>query len=167
VNNAPRNVYRTADDRWVAVSTSSQSIAERVMRLVGRPEFIDEPWFATGAGRVAHADELDAAVGDWIAQRSIATVTEEFERADAAIAPIYDVRDIIADQQFAALGTIATIADDDWKQVRMQNQLFRLSETAGSIRWTGRPPGHDTDELLAEIGIEPAEVERLRQTGVV
>ena len=48
VNNAPRNVYRTGDGDWVAVSTSSQSIAERVMRLVGRPDVIDEPWFATG-----------------------------------------------------------------------------------------------------------------------
>ena len=62
-NNAPRNTYRTADGSWVAVSTSAQSIAERVMTLVGRPELIDEPWFATGAGRAEHADELDDAVG--------------------------------------------------------------------------------------------------------
>ena len=48
-NNAPRNTYRTSDDRWVAVSTSAQAIAERVMRLVGHPEVVDEPWFATGA----------------------------------------------------------------------------------------------------------------------
>ena len=63
VNNAPRNVYRTADGEWVAVSTSSQSIAERVMRLVGRPDVIEQPWFATGHQRAQHADELDAAVG--------------------------------------------------------------------------------------------------------
>jgi crotonobetainyl-CoA:carnitine CoA-transferase CaiB-like acyl-CoA transferase len=49
----------------------------------------------------------------------------------------------------------------------MQNQLFRLSETAGSIRWSGRPAGHDTEEVLAEIGIDAAEVQRLRQAGVV
>ena len=62
-NNAPRNTYECADGRWVAVSTSAQSIAERVMRLVGRPELIDEPWFATGGERAQHADELDDAVG--------------------------------------------------------------------------------------------------------
>ena len=67
-NNAPRNTYRTADGAWLAVSTSAQSVAERVMRLVGRPELIDEPWFATGAGRAEHADELDEAVGGWIAR---------------------------------------------------------------------------------------------------
>src|SRR5690606_20701576 len=68
-NNAPRNTYRTKDGSWVAISTSAQSIAERVMRLVGRPEFIDEPWFASGAERAKHADELDEAVGSWIAAR--------------------------------------------------------------------------------------------------
>src|SRR5579872_1302993 len=63
VNNAPRNTYLTADGRWLAVSTSAQPIAERVMRLVGRPELVDEPWFATGRERAQHADELDDAVG--------------------------------------------------------------------------------------------------------
>src|SRR5690606_16184028 len=85
VNNAPRNVYRTADGDWVAVSTSSQSIAERVMRLVGRPELIDEPWFATGHQRAQHADELDDAVGSWIAARSTDDVVAAFEAAEAAI----------------------------------------------------------------------------------
>ena len=59
-NNAPRNTYRTADGNWVAVSTSAQSIAERVLRLVGHPEVIDEPWFASGHGRAEHVDLLDA-----------------------------------------------------------------------------------------------------------
>ena len=65
-HNAPRNVYRTADDRWIAVSSSATSIAERVVRLVGRPDLADEPWFATGSGRVAHVEEIDAAVAEWI-----------------------------------------------------------------------------------------------------
>ena len=71
VNNAPRNIYRTADGRWVAISTSAQSVAERVMRLVGRPEIINEPWFDSGAKRAEHADELDDAVASWIAQRTL------------------------------------------------------------------------------------------------
>ena len=69
-NNAPRNTYQTAEGSWVAVSTSAQRIAERVMTLVGHPEIIDEPWFGTGRGRAEHADLLDAAVGEWIAARA-------------------------------------------------------------------------------------------------
>ena len=97
LNNAPRNTYRCADGSWVAVSTSAQSIAERVMRLVGRPEYLAEPWFATGRGRAEHADELDAAVAAWVGERTRAEVLAAFEEAEAAVAPIYDVADVIAD----------------------------------------------------------------------
>ncbi|HJW49152.1 MAG TPA: CoA transferase [Candidatus Limnocylindria bacterium] len=166
VNNAPRNTYRTADGRWLAVSTSSQSIADRVLRLVGRADLIDRPWFATGRGRAEHADELDEVVGAWIAERTAADVSATFEEAQAAIAPIYDVRDVFTDPQYAALGTIASVEDDELGAIKMQNQLFRMSETPGRIRWSGRPHGHDTAEVLGELGVDPAALAELRARGV-
>jgi crotonobetainyl-CoA:carnitine CoA-transferase CaiB-like acyl-CoA transferase len=166
VNNAPRNTYRTSDGRWLAVSTSSQSVAERVLRLVGHAELIDRPWFATGRGRAEHADELDAVVGGWIAKRTAADVSAAFEKAQAAIAPIFDVRDIFADPQYAALGTIAPVNDDELGGIKMQNQLFRLSETPGRIRWSGRPHGHDTAAVLSEIGVDDGSLADLRARGV-
>lgn len=166
-NNAPRNTYRTSDDKWVAVSTSAQSIAERVMHLVGRPEYIDEEWFATGSGRARHADELDAAVGGWIARHTRDEVVAAFEKAEAAIAPIYDVRDVLADEQYQALNSITELPDPDLGTVKMQNVLFRLSETPGSIRWTGRPHGADTDEILDGLGLSEAAVASLREAGAV
>jgi len=167
VNNAPRNVYRTGDGEWVAVSTSSQSIAERVLRLVGRPELVDEPWFASGHSRAQHADELDDAVGQWIAARPTAEVLAAFEAAQAAVAPVYDVRGVLADPQYAAIGTIATVDDEELGPVKMQNVLFRLSETPGSIRWSGRGHGRDTDEVLDEIGVTPEQLAALRERGIV
>ncbi|AIV37022.1 CaiB/BaiF CoA transferase family protein [Streptomyces sp. CCM_MD2014] len=166
-NNAPRNTYRTADGTWVAVSTSAQSVAERVMRLVGRPELIDEPWFATGAERARHADVLDAAVGDWIARHSRADVLAAFEKAEAAVAPVQDVRDVMADPQYGALDTVTTVDDPELGPLRMQNVLFRLSATPGAIRWAGRPHGADTEEVLAGLGLTPADVKELREEGVV
>jgi len=167
VNNAPRNVYRTADDEWVAISTSSQSIAERVMALVGRPELVDEPWFSSGHSRAQHADELDEAVASWVAARPTAVVLEEFERAQAAVAPVYDVRGILADPQYAALGTVQTVDDEELGAVKMQNVLFRLSETPGAIRFSGRPHGHDTDEVLDEIGVTAEQRAALRERGIL
>ncbi len=166
-HNAPRNVYRTADGSWVAVSASARSIAERVLRLVGRPDLVDEPWFATGDGRVAHVEEIDAAVASWIAERSRDDVLAAFDAAEAAIAPIYDARDIAADPQYEALGTIATVADDELGSVKMANVIARLSETPGEIRWAGRPHGADTAQILAELGLEARELEKLRGEGVV
>lgn len=167
VNNAPRNCYRTADDDWVAVSTSSQSVAERVMRLVGRPEVLDQPWFSTGAGRAAHADELDAAVSAWIGARNTADVLAEFTAVEAAVAPVYDVRGIVADPQVRARGTILTIDDEDLGLVQMQNVLFQLSRTPGSVRWSGRAHGADTDAVLAEYGYDADERAELRDRGVI
>jgi crotonobetainyl-CoA:carnitine CoA-transferase CaiB-like acyl-CoA transferase len=166
-NNAPRNTYRTADGSWVAVSTSAQSIAERVLHLVGRPELIDEPWFTTGAGRAAHADVLDEAVGTWIAGRSRTEVLAAFEKAEAAIAPVQDVRDVMADPQYRALDTVTTVDDPELGPLRMQNVLFRLSATPGAIRWAGRPHGADTEEVLTELGLTAAERAALRETGAV
>ncbi|EFF90480.1 CAIB/BAIF family protein [Streptomyces sp. e14] len=166
-NNAPRNTYRTSDGTWVAVSTSAQSVAERVMRLVGRPELIEQPWFATGAERAAHADVLDEAVGGWIARHTRTEVMAAFEKAEAAIAPIQDVRDVMADPQYQALGTLATLYDPELGRLRMQNVLFRLSATPGAIRWAGRPHGADTDAVLTELGLTPNEVAALRAEGAL
>jgi crotonobetainyl-CoA:carnitine CoA-transferase CaiB-like acyl-CoA transferase len=164
-NNAPRNTYRTRDGRWVAISTSSQSIAERVMRLVGRPEFIDEPWFASGSERAEHADELDEAVAVWIAEREGDEVIATFEGAQAAVAPIYDVRDVLADPQFAALDSITTVEDDELGPLRMQNVLFRLGRTPGRITSAGPSLGQHTAEVLARYGVDEAALARLREQG--
>ncbi|MET7513351.1 CoA transferase [Streptomyces sp. NPDC005480] len=166
-NNAPRNTYRTSDDKWVAVSTSAQSIAERLMRLVGRPELIDEPWFETGSGRAGHADELDAAVGSWIARHSRDDVLAAFEKAEAAIAPVFDIRDVMEDEQYRALDSITEVPDPELGTVKMQNVLFRLSETPGAIKWAGRPHGADTDEILTGLGLSPAEITTLREAGAL
>jgi crotonobetainyl-CoA:carnitine CoA-transferase CaiB-like acyl-CoA transferase len=167
VNNAPRNVYRSRDGQWLAVSSSSQSIAERLIRLVGRPDLVAEPWFGTGQGRAEHADELDAAVAAWIGERDADEVVKLFGDVQAAIAPVYDVRGVMSDPQYAALEAIVRVPDDDLGPLAMQNVFPRLSRTPGEIRWTGRAHGADTDEVLGELGYDPEQVARLRRAGVV
>jgi len=166
-NNAPRNAYRTADGSWVAVSTSAQSIAERVMALVGRPELVDEPWFASGAERAAHADVLDEAVGGWIARHDRAEVIAAFDAAEAAVAPIYDASDIVDDPQFAAIGTIRRIHDPDLGEMAMQGPLFRMSQSESRVDFTGRGHGADTDRVLEELGYTAAQITALRDEGTI
>lgn len=168
VNNAPRNTYLCGDGKWVAISTSAQSVAERVMHLVGHPEVIEAPWFASGATRAEHAAELDDLVGSWIAERDLAEVLKAFESADAAAAPIYDVRDVLADPQYQALDSITTVSDPVLGAVRMQNVLYRLSETPGRIDWTGRGLGADTYRILHErLGLSDSELDTLAADGVI
>jgi crotonobetainyl-CoA:carnitine CoA-transferase CaiB-like acyl-CoA transferase len=166
-HNAPRNVYRTADDAWVAVSASATSIAERVMKLVGREDLAAQPWFATGTGRVAHIEEIDAAVATWIGERSREDVLAAFEAAEAAIAPIYDARDLLADPQLAAIDAFVSVDDDELGPITMTNMISRLSDTPGGIERTGGALGADTASVLAEVGVDGAELERLRNEGTV
>lgn len=166
-NNAPRNTYRTSDGQWVAVSTSTQSIAERVLRLVGRPELIDEPWFAAGHSRAEHADELDVAVGGWIADRTRAAVVDAFERAEAAVAPIYTPGDILADPHFQQLGTVRRVQDQDFGELAMQGPLFRLSDGDAPTRFSGRDPGVDTRAVLSELGYTDDQLAELSRQGSI
>ncbi|MGH3626346.1 MAG: CaiB/BaiF CoA transferase family protein [Sciscionella sp.] len=166
-NNAPRNTYLCEDGHWVAVSTSAQSIAERAMRLVGHPEFIAEPWFATGSGRAEHAEELDAAVGAWISIRGRDEVMRAFEEAQAAIAPIYTAADVLADPQFQALGSIVRVDDAELGPIRMPNVPFRLSDTPGSVRSTGPKLGQHTAEVLGSYGVDEHSMRALRTDGVL
>ena len=126
----PRGTYRCGDGRWVAVSTSSDSVAARVMRLLGVG---DDPRFTTFAGRVEHRDELDALVTAWVAARPIDVVVAEFTAAEAAIAPVMDMAAISADPHVEASGMIVEV-----EGVPMQGLVAHLSATPGRVRWVGR-----------------------------
>jgi len=167
LNNAPRNLYRTEDGHWVAVSTSANTIAERVLRLVGHPEVIEETWFRTGGQRAEHADELDSYVGSWIQERTRSEVIEAFEEAGAAVAPVYSPAELLEDPQVKALNMLPEVPDPHLGPVRMHNVLGRFSETPGSIRHTGRQLGADTAPVLEALGLSTAEIDDLRQRGVI
>jgi len=166
-NNAPRNAYETSDGEWVAISTSAQSIAERVMHLVGHPEVIDEPWFSAGSTRAEHADELDAMVGGWIAERTRDEVLAAFEEAGAAVAPIYSARDLVEDPHVRGTGMLREVDDVDLGPMVQHDVMWRMSGTPGSIRFTGRAHGQDTDEVLGELGLDEDELADLRARGVI
>ena len=167
-NNAPRNTYKAKDGRWLAISTSAPSIAERVMKLVGHPEVLNEPWFKEGRTRAEHAEELDRYLNEWISQRNSDEVIDEFTKAEAAVAQIYDIEDILSDSHFKARETILETSDPFLGTIRMQNVIYKLSESPGEIKWTGRALGADTSEVLREVaGLSSAEIQSLESKGVI
>jgi crotonobetainyl-CoA:carnitine CoA-transferase CaiB-like acyl-CoA transferase len=145
----PRGTYQCADGRWVAISTSAESIATRVMELLGVG---DDPRFATFEGRVEHRAELDGIVADWVGARSSDEVLATFERAHAAIAPVYSMADLLADPHIAAREAIVEVDG-----VKMPGLVARLSKTPGEVRYAGRPLGADTDAVLEDLWLDPDE----------
>jgi crotonobetainyl-CoA:carnitine CoA-transferase CaiB-like acyl-CoA transferase len=132
----PRGTWRCSDGHWVAVSTSAESVAARVMGLIGLGDRDD---LRTFNGRIAARDEIDEHLAAWCGARTRAEVLAAFEAAHAAAAPVYDMADIAADPHYAARGAIVEVDG-----VPMQGLVARLSETPGRIRWAGPPLGaHD------------------------
>jgi crotonobetainyl-CoA:carnitine CoA-transferase CaiB-like acyl-CoA transferase len=141
----PRGTYRCSDDLWVAASTSSDSIAERVMHVLGVG---NDPRFVNFAGRTEHREELEQIMTAWCAARPRSDVIEAFTAADAAIGPVLDMADIAVDPHFANRGSIEVV-DDDFNGTPMQSVIARLSATPGAIRWVGRGLDADGDEITA------------------
>ena len=145
----PRGTYRCADGVWVAVSTSAESVASRVLHLLGVG---DDARFTTFEGRVDHREELEQVVSTWIGTRPSRVVLAAFANAEAAIAPVYTMADVLTDPHVRERGVLAEIDG-----MMMQAPVARLSATPGVVRHAGRSLGADTDEVLAEIGFAPAE----------
>jgi crotonobetainyl-CoA:carnitine CoA-transferase CaiB-like acyl-CoA transferase len=165
--NAPRNLYQTSEGSWVAVSATGHNPPRRIMELVGHPEYADEPWFDSARGRAEHADLLDAAIAPWISARSRAEVLARCEAIGAAAAPVYDASDLAQDPQINYRSVVST-PDPDFGTLKMQNVLARLSETPGSVRWTGPRLGeHNSEIFQGWLGMSPNEVAELNTAGII
>ena len=142
----PRGTYQCADGAWVALSCSNDAVAERVLKLIG---VAGDPRFATLQARFENRDDLEALVIDWIAARTSEEVLGRFLEVDAAIAPVCTIADVFADEQIRHREAII-----DVDGVQMQGIAPRLSVSPGAVRFAGRRLGADTDEVLAELGVD-------------
>jgi crotonobetainyl-CoA:carnitine CoA-transferase CaiB-like acyl-CoA transferase len=164
---SPRNVYATKDGRWVALSASIQSMAERVFRVVGHPEAIDDPRFKNNAARVAHREEVDAMVGDWVGRHTQEEALRIFEEAEVTAGPVYNVAQFMEDPHVKAREIVVELPDDEMGAVPMHNIFPAMEGTPGSFRIPAPTLGQHNEELLAEIGLGADEIAALREQGVI
>jgi len=165
-NTAPRNVYRCKDGRYVGLSASTQKMAERTFRAIGRDDLVDDPRYRTNAGRVKHAEELDAIIGAFVAQRTQARNVAFFDKAEVTIGPIYDVSQIVEDPHILERELLADYPDPDMGQFPMHHVVPRLLGTPGSIRTPAPRLGQHNRNLLREIGVGDVEYKKLLSSGI-
>lgn len=166
-NSAPRNAYICKDGKYVGLSASIQKMAERSFRAIGRPDLVDDPRFRTNADRLRHAEELDAIIGAFIAERTQAENVAFFEAAEVTIGPIYDIAQITRDPHVIERELLADYPDPEMEALPMHHVVPRFLATPGSIRTPAPSLGEHNRELLAEIGITDAEYAELVSAGVV
>ncbi|WP_142860504.1 CaiB/BaiF CoA transferase family protein [Salinigranum halophilum] len=167
-SSAPRNVYRTKDDRWVAISASAQPLAMRTLEAIERPDLRDDPRFADNAARVANRDELDAIIQEWMDRHTREEVMARFEACDATLGPVYNVEDILADEHYRAREAVVSVDDPDVGEVRVQNTFPRFSETPGGIDFLGPALGAHNDRVYGDIlGYDAETLVELDAEGVI
>jgi crotonobetainyl-CoA:carnitine CoA-transferase CaiB-like acyl-CoA transferase len=166
-NSGPRNVYKAKDGHYVALSASTQKMAERVFTSIGRSDLIADPRYRTNAMRVRNAVDLDQIIGDFIATRTQAENVEFFERAEVTIGPIYDITQIMEDRHFIDREVLADYPDEEMGRYPMHHVVPRLSRTPGSIRTPSPRLGQDNRALLAELGVGGAAFDALCASGVL
>ena len=139
----PRNIYECSDGRWVVVSATAESVAQRFLEMVGVP---DDPRFAGFENRVENREVIDQIVSEWVSLRTLDQVLSEAERAEVAVAPVYSMTDVVNDPHLRERDAIITVDG-----VPMQNVIARLSKTPGGVRFAARPMGADTEQVIAEL----------------
>jgi crotonobetainyl-CoA:carnitine CoA-transferase CaiB-like acyl-CoA transferase len=164
---SPRNVYPTRDGGWVAISASTQAMTERLFRAIGRDDLNQNPDFRTNAERVKRREEVDAIVGGFIKQRTLADAIRFFEEAEVTAGPVYDIGQFLEDPHVQARGIVVETPDDEMGDVPMHAVVPRLSGTPGPLRFPAPSVGQHNHEIFSRIGYSDERIDALIQKGIL
>lgn len=164
---APSNVYKTADDKWIAIGANSDTLFKRMMGLLGRQDLADDPELQTNAGRVANVERLDQLIGEWTHSLHLDEVMAKLEQVSIPAGPIYNIADIYADPQYQAREMFVEVADERIGQITMPGIVPKLSETPGEIAWAGPSVGANTAETLQAFGFTEQQIQDFAAKGVI
>lgn len=163
----PTNTYLCADDKHVIIGGNGDTIFQRLMRAMGRPEMAEDSRFADNAGRVEHEAELDEAILQWTRSLTADQVLEQLEEAEVPSGPIYSVADMFKDAHFHARGLFETV-DVNGRPLTIPAIVPKLSETPGQTIWAGPEVGSHNDEIYGQLlGMSTAEMVALKEEGTI
>ena len=164
----PRNVYPTADGGSIAISCGSQRIYDGLVDAMGRADLKTDPRFVTMADRVVHRDAIDAEVAAWLITQKTEDALGKLIMHKVVAGRINDIADVLSDAHIAAREAIRTVVDEQLGPMRMPAPVPKLSDTPGSIRWTGREPGASNEEVFGKwLGLSRDDIDALRRANII
>ncbi|MEE9266752.1 MAG: CaiB/BaiF CoA-transferase family protein [Gammaproteobacteria bacterium] len=162
----PTNTYPCADGKYVIIGGNADSIYQRLMRAAGRDDLADDARLRDNAGRVEHQEEVDGAISRWTATLDSGEVLERLAAVSVPSGPIYSVEDMMRDPQFNDRGMFETVQVDG-DPLKIPALVPRLEDTPGETLWPGPALGEHNEEILGELGLSHADIERLTADGVI
>jgi len=149
---APRNTYRTRDDKWVSISGSAQSTFERMCEALNVPELITDHRFLDNRLRIQNIEVLDDALQIAILEFDREPLISLFDKFGAAVAACNNIAEIFEDPHFIARNNIIAVDDEELGgPLKMQNVVGKFSRTPGEIRHAGPKLGEHNFEILVDM----------------
>ena len=168
VQTAPRNAYLTKDNKWIALSASTQSIATNLFKAIGKPELIEDERFSTNESRLKNVNVLDEIIGEWIRGREMEEVVNVLNESGAVVGPMYDVSQIYEDPHYKYRETFVKIDDKDLGEMRIPNVFAKFSRTPGKIRSTGPDLGQHNEDVYGNLfGYSSEKIKELEDKNII
>jgi formyl-CoA transferase len=164
---APRDAYRTQDGKYVALSTGTQAMSERLFRAIGRPELLEDPRFRSNAARLQNREAVEALVSEFIAARTQAEALAFFDAAEVTVGPVCDEADLALHPYVAEREVLLELPDALMGSIPMHAVVPRLSATPGALRRPAPALGEHNREILRDLGLSEAEIARLEEAKVL
>lgn len=164
---APSNVYPTLDEKWLAIGANSDTLFQKLMRLMNRDDLAADPALCDNPGRVANVDRLDAAISEWTKQHTCEKLVHALAEAGIPGGPIYDMADIYADPHFRAREMFVSVSGQNGKELVMPGIVPKLTQTPGGIAWAGPDCGADTHAIMGQLGYSDEQIDELDKLGAI
>jgi crotonobetainyl-CoA:carnitine CoA-transferase CaiB-like acyl-CoA transferase len=155
-------IHRTKDRQYVVTSAATQSVAQRLLSMVGGEELRNDPRYVTPASRQLHMTDLYSIIDKWMEARTLSEILQVANEHDVVVGPVYDAQDVLLDPHMKARENILEFEDLDNKKIRMPNILPKIQNVATKVTRLGPQVGADTDELLRLAGFSANGIEQLR-----
>lgn len=162
----PTNTYRCKDDKFLVIGGNGDSIFVRLMQAVGRNDMAEDKAYASNADRVQHEAQIDAVLKDWCASHKLEDALNILESKRVPCGPVYNAEDMMNDQHFNERGLFDQV-EINGEPLKIPAILPKLEDTPGATDWPGPELGAHTDEVLASLGINAADIAALKKNGVV
>lgn len=163
----PAGMYRSKDDHWLVLTTSTDRTFERLAGVIGRPDLITDPRYATNRSRLERRDEVDDIVADWFVRHSARHIGEVCNAAGVPVSPVNSIAEIFEDPHYKSREMLVQVDHPRLGTLRLPGVIPKFSETPGKVHRPGPELGEHNAEVFAEIGLTEADLIALAEKGVI
>ena len=164
---APRGIYKTRDNKFVSLSASMQSMWEKLAITIDAKELINDKRFITNTDRMNNQDDLDDVISKFILRYNRDDLLGIFSKEGITVGPVLDISEIIEHPYVIDRNILINQVNSEFGNILMHQAFPRLSKTPGKVTSSAPSVGENTNDILKEIGITPAQIEQLRKKNII